>query len=522
MILEGRYWISKRLSSVGLEINAKKTEPLTNQVQTQIGMELNGNKIKCEKFSRKNVIKVIKIELEYFLLKQLDYYYKVSDPSLVSKFKYILILNFFIFSDPTPIESKYYDRLREYKEQITASALVTLEREGINLNPLSFADSKNLLDEIHSITSSLVAFEGKHSDRNRVKQSKLEQNISFNLDFNPNPNMSKLTQQDQPQVSLNDIMTAINDINNKVNTLEGRIKSGPQLESKSTPSSRFLDDKMDEGQSGNPSTSKLNFYYDNMVASLKEFLRTKNNKFFKARDYHELEYVLLMNDEIVSQPARVATNEKVRLLFLVGQYGWDYALKLHKNQEVRAAGGLPQDDEDELSELSESELLNPLDDEPTEEPPVLPEHVDVYEPTILPTNLNSPPRPVTPQNSPDSEIFIPDGLSPQTGTRLRSIVEKIKVEDYFDPPTNIRQFDKEFPLPKNLKKKWINGVRIWPKANCARTRGSTTSWRRADPNRDLVIHKLLKANIIEEVQHRKPPRYLGSLFLVQRPGAKVS
>ncbi|CAF1027891.1 unnamed protein product, partial [Brachionus calyciflorus] len=376
-------------------------------------------------------------------------------------------------------------------EQVSASALAALEREGINLNPSIFSDTKNLLDEIHNITASLVASECKYAERNRVKQSKSDQNLNFSLDKSPNRIlMSKLTQE--PQVTLADVMNAINDINTKVNTLKGRIKSGPQPKS-------FLDDKMDEGHSGNPSHGKLEFNYENMVAFLREAMSSKNNKFFKARDYHELEYALLMNGELLSRAARDATNEKIRLLFLVGNYGWDYALKLHKNEEVRAAGfvppqdnklilapflngfhdarsvsvntnlienlhhninnplllgdnrgtfrevvtrfeggrpvvrtyfwdeanlrymfvesgGLPHGDEDDYSELSESELHNPLDDQLTEPPPIEPEQIISSPPTILPTRNISPTRPASPISSPESDLFIPDGLSPQTGT----------------------------------------------------------------------------------------------------------
>ena len=78
-----------------------------------------------------------------------------------------------------------------------------------------------------------------------------------------------------------------------------------------------------------------------MVASLKEHLNFKTNKYFKARDYHEIEFVLQMNDEILSKADREATNDKIRILYLVANYGWYYALRMHKNEKVKAAGFVP-------------------------------------------------------------------------------------------------------------------------------------------------------------------------------------
>lgn len=93
------------------------------------------------------------------------------------------------------------------------------------------------------------------------------------------------------------------------------------------------------------------------------------------------------------------------------------------------------------------------------------------------------------------------------------IADLHRIETYLKPISNITNFHEQFPLPKNLYKKWKHGIRFWPQNKCAKRKSKPPTI-----NESLQLDEMLKANIIYPV--KKPKQYVGSFFLVDRLNKK--
>ncbi|CAF0883698.1 unnamed protein product, partial [Brachionus calyciflorus] len=203
---------------------------------------------------------------------------------------------------------------------------------------------------------------------------------------------------------------------------------------------------------------------------------------------------------------------------------------------VESGGLIGEGQQEDYSEIDPAELHNPLDDLEPEQNSDLIEEVLTEEGThgANSTSPHNSPRPITPplipvlppqittDHSPETPVTdsgIGD-FSPQRGLRV-SPAEDVVIENYYKPATNIRDFNEEFPVPKNLFNKWKDGVRIWPKKQCVRTAHALENKDKRDLNRDKVVKALLDAEIIQETVCNKPPRYCASLFLVLKANKKA-
>lgn len=163
----------------------------------------------------------------------------------------------------------------------------------------------------------------------------------------------------------------------------------------------------------------------------------------------------------------------------------------------------------------------PLQHNDIPQPPItqIPTNDDFIQPPVSPESLTFESTPPTifspsistvssPESSPPPSVSSEETLSmPYLPTVVPSTANPAKLPVYHKPETNIRTFNKEFPLPKRLFNKWKDGIQIWSSKKFGKKYKDIVT-----EEKTLVLNELLSKDIIEKT--KKGP-FISDFFLLE-------
>ena len=89
------------------------------------------------------------------------------------------------------------------------------------------------------------------------------------------------------------------------------------------------------------------------------------------------------------------------------------------------------------------------------------------------------------------------------------------IPNYYQPESTFETFDRQFGIPKHLKRRWKNGVRLWPDVKFSKTRTRT----RDDEITAEIVKRLLKEKII--VTTNSGPFVSSLFYILNQDGSKL-